>query len=153
MANMLMSPLLHKMWENTEELFSLFHGVPNWNKKYAKHWTLINSCCWNLFYRTSINVRYNSIHLYINIQWCISKTQKNFILFIIVLGQHVSIPIESSSGPSSVKILKLHLSIRFQRNRNYYQSHRLGFNIHTCIERHREVLSWFGVLFSVVQTR
>jgi len=28
------------------------------------------------------------------------QTQQNFIMFIIVLGQHVSIPIESSSGPS-----------------------------------------------------
>jgi len=27
-------------------------------------------------------------------------TQKNIIMFIIVLGQHVSILIESSSGPS-----------------------------------------------------
>jgi len=26
---------------------------------------------------------------YINIQWCISQTQKNFIIFIIVLWQHV----------------------------------------------------------------
>jgi len=33
-------------------------------------------------------------------QWCISQTQQNFIMFIIVLGQHVSILIESSSGPS-----------------------------------------------------
>jgi len=38
--------------------------------------------------------------LYINIQWCISQTQQNFIVFIIVLGQHVSILIESASGPS-----------------------------------------------------
>ena len=38
--------------------------------------------------------------LYISIQWCISQTQQNFIMFIIVLGQHVSILIESSSGPS-----------------------------------------------------
>jgi len=37
---------------------------------------------------------------YINIQWCISQTQQNFIMFIIVLGQHVSILIESSSDPS-----------------------------------------------------
>jgi len=37
---------------------------------------------------------------YINIQWCISQTQQHFIMFIIVLGQHVSILIESSSGPS-----------------------------------------------------
>jgi len=36
---------------------------------------------------------------YINIQWCISQTQQNF-MFIIVLRQHVSILIESSSGPS-----------------------------------------------------
>jgi len=27
------------------------------------------------------------------------QTQQNFIMFIIVLGQHVSILIESSSGP------------------------------------------------------
>ena len=38
---------------------------------------------------------------YINIQWCISQTQQNFIMFIIVLGQHISIPIESSSGSVS----------------------------------------------------
>jgi len=38
---------------------------------------------------------------YINIQWCISQTQKK-ILFIIVLRQHVSILIESSSGPSKI---------------------------------------------------
>ena len=38
--------------------------------------------------------------LCIDIQWCISQTQQNFIVFIIVLGQHVSILIESSSGPS-----------------------------------------------------
>ena len=36
----------------------------------------------------------------INIQWCVSQTQQTFIMFIIVLGQHVSILIESSSGPS-----------------------------------------------------
>jgi len=37
---------------------------------------------------------------YINIQSCISQTQQNFIMFIIVLGQRVSILIESSLGPS-----------------------------------------------------
>ena len=31
--------------------------------------------------------------------------QQNFIMFIIVLGQHVSILIESSSGPSKIQIL------------------------------------------------
>ena len=35
-----------------------------------------------------------------NIQWCISQTQQNFIMFIIVLAKHVSILIESFSGPS-----------------------------------------------------
>jgi len=38
--------------------------------------------------------------IYMNIQWCVSQTQQNFIMFIIVLGQHVSILIESSSGLS-----------------------------------------------------
>jgi len=33
------------------------------------------------------------------------QTQQNFIMFIIVLGQHVSILIESSSGPSKMQIL------------------------------------------------
>ena len=37
---------------------------------------------------------------YINIQWRISQDNKNFIMFVIVLGRHVSILIESSSGPS-----------------------------------------------------
>ena len=36
----------------------------------------------------------------INIQWRISQTQQNFIMLITVLGRHVSILIESSSGPS-----------------------------------------------------
>jgi len=35
----------------------------------------------------------------VNIKLCVSQTQKNFIMFIILLGQHVSILIESSSGP------------------------------------------------------
>ena len=37
---------------------------------------------------------------YTNIKWCVSQTQQNFIMFIIVLRQHVSILIESSSGRS-----------------------------------------------------
>ena len=41
----------------------------------------------------------------INMQWCISQTQQPFIMFIIVLGQHVSILTESSSGPSKIQIL------------------------------------------------
>ena len=32
---------------------------------------------------------------YINIQWCVSQAQQNIIMVIIVLGQHVSILIES----------------------------------------------------------
>ena len=49
--------------------------------------------------------RFNVCHpevfnTYINIKWCVSHTQQNFIMFIIVLGQHVSILTESSSGPS-----------------------------------------------------
>ena len=42
---------------------------------------------------------------YINIQRSVNQTQQNFIMFIIVLGQHVSILIESSSGPSKKQIL------------------------------------------------
>jgi len=33
------------------------------------------------------------------------QTQQGFTMFIIVLGQHVSILIESSSGPSKIQIL------------------------------------------------
>ena len=36
---------------------------------------------------------------------CKSNAKKNFIVFFIVLGQHVSILIESSSGPSKIQIL------------------------------------------------
>jgi len=40
--------------------------------------------------------RFNVCHpevfnTYINTQWCISQTQQNIIMLIIVLGQHVSI--------------------------------------------------------------
>ena len=41
----------------------------------------------------------------INIKLCISQKQQNFIMFIIVLGRHVSILTESSSGPSKIQIL------------------------------------------------
>ena len=40
----------------------------------------------------------SKIYIYIY-KRCISQTQQNFIMFIIVLGQHVSILTESSSGP------------------------------------------------------
>ena len=55
---------------------------------------------------SSKRYRYADSHdLYINIQWCINETQQNFILFIIVLGQHVSILIESFSGLSKIQIV------------------------------------------------
>ena len=51
-----------------------------------------HSCVENIMHHIAIRC--------INTQWSISQTQRNFIMFIIVLGQHVSILIESSSGPS-----------------------------------------------------
>jgi len=45
------------------------------------------------------------LNTYINIQWCISQTQQNFIMFITVLGKYISILIELSSGPSKIQIL------------------------------------------------
>jgi hypothetical protein len=50
----------------------------------------------HLFTFRILNVRHPEVfNTYINIQWCISQTQQNFIMFIIVLEQHVSILIES----------------------------------------------------------
>jgi len=40
------------------------------------------------------------LNTHINIPLCVSQTQQNFIMFIIVLGQHVSILTESSWGLS-----------------------------------------------------
>ena len=53
---------------------------------------------------------------YIHIQWRVSQTEQNFIMLIIVLGRHVSIPKESSSGPSKkidpyLKCLKMRCGI------------------------------------------
>ena len=49
----------------------------------------------------SFNVCHPEVfNTYINIQWCVSQTQQHFIMFIIVLGQHVSILTESSWGLS-----------------------------------------------------
>ena len=45
------------------------------------------------------------LNTHINKQRCISQTQQSFILFIIVLGRHVSILIESASCTSNVQIL------------------------------------------------
>jgi hypothetical protein len=56
--------------------------------------------CGSLFFNVCHSEVFNT-----NIQWCTSQTQQNFIMFIIVLGQHVSILIESSSSPSNIQIL------------------------------------------------
>ena len=62
----------------------------------------------SLFFYLSFSLVFNilvlPLRLNINIQWCI-KHKQNFIMFIIVLGQHVSILIESSLGPSKIQIL------------------------------------------------
>jgi len=51
----------------------------------------------------SFNVCHPEVfNTYINIQWCVSQTQQHFIMFIIVLGQHVSILTESSSENGSL---------------------------------------------------
>ena len=60
--------------------------------------------------------RGRGIFCYINIQCCVSQTQKNFIMFILLLGQHVTILTESSSGPSKkinpyLKCLKMRCGI------------------------------------------
>ena len=52
----------------------------------------------------SISILYTRskyLSCYMNIQWCISQTQPNFMI-IVVLWQYVSIFIESSSGPSKI---------------------------------------------------
>jgi len=63
---------------------------------------------------------------YINIQSCVSQTQQNFIILIFVLGRHVSILTESSSGTSKkidsyLKCLKLRCGVP-----NSYIRKRLG---------------------------
>ena len=71
-------------------------------------------------YFNSLTYFFNICHpevfsTYINIQWYINQTQQNFIMFIIALGQHVSILIESSS----VRICILRRAWRwFYKNRN-----------------------------------
>jgi len=56
---------------------------------------------WESNHGPSFNVCHPEVfNTYINIQWCVSHHKKNFTMFIIVLGQHVSILIESTSGPS-----------------------------------------------------
>ena len=72
------------------------------------------------------------------------RSSETFIMFIIVLGQHVSILIESSSGPSKkidpylemfkmrcgipnayildITMYKLHMSLRKQRHKHFIHS-------------------------------
>jgi len=67
---------------------------------------LNNTCSGTLFRKLLFNVFHPEVfNTHINKQWCISQTQQNFIMFINVLGQHVSILIESSSGPSKIQII------------------------------------------------
>ena len=68
--------------------------------------------------RTTKIIENQQANTYINIQRCISQTQQNFIIFIIVLGQQVSILIESSSGHTKkmdpyLKYLKMRCGIYF----------------------------------------
>ena len=71
---------------------------------------------------------------YINIQWCISQTQQNFIMFIIVLGRHVSILIESSSDPS---MYKMHFIHSFIKNESVWDptTHFKHCQVRICIPR------------------
>ena len=54
-----------------------------------------------------------------------SKTKQNFIMLIIVSGQHVSVLIESSSGPS--KNTNLYLAMFKMRSENPKRLHS-GYN-------------------------
>jgi hypothetical protein len=68
---------------------------------------------------TSMNLIFNVCHpevfnTHINVQCCIGQTQQNFIVFIIVLGQHVSILIESTSGPLRYRYLLISLIMHFK---------------------------------------
>ena len=62
------------------------------------------------------------------------SNRTNFIMFIIVLGQHVSILIESSSGPSKktdpyLKCLKMHCVIP-----NAYILDKTTYKMHSYIK-------------------
>jgi len=64
-------------------------------------WAPNNASKWQMGFNSAFEVLMAYVsYIYISIQWCINQTQQNFIMFIIVLGQLVSILIESSSGPS-----------------------------------------------------
>jgi len=76
--------------------------------RFASFWKSVQLRTRDCKYFTYFNVCHPEVfNTYINIQWCISQTQQKFIMLIIVLGQHVSILIESSSGPSKIQILTL----------------------------------------------
>ena len=108
------------LWKNTAA-FPFWH-IQRWNGFPGHDFRLPLWCKWDFLgcskklvtnYESTLR---NIPNIYINIRWCVSQTQQNFIVFIIVLGQHVSILIESSSGPSKkidpyLKCLKMHYGI------------------------------------------
>jgi len=53
----------------------------------------------NSLYEIRHTYQQSQLYIQSNIQRCVRQTQQNSV-FIIVLGRHVSILIESSSGPS-----------------------------------------------------
>jgi len=75
--------------------------------KNSRHYNLLAAVAQSLYlFIYLFNVCHPAVfNTYINIQRCVSHTQQNFIMFITVLGQHVSILTESSSGPSKIQIL------------------------------------------------
>ena len=77
-----------QFWHPDDEHMCSKH-VEAWNKLIVKQ-----KFCASSWLITEVN----------RLRCTVSKTS-NFIMFIIVLGQHVSILIESSSGPSKMQIL------------------------------------------------
>ena len=110
----------HQLVNGCSHIFVLAFEVCSQNTRTETHWQSWNASrqSWTIPQKlhdmnvhVCMHVRiFNVCHpevfnTYINIQWCISQTQQNFTMFIIVLGQLVSILIESSSGPSKIQIL------------------------------------------------
>ena len=67
---------------------SAFKGLKHQGAEVYLH-SFLTTVFFNVFHHEVFNT-------YINIQCCVSQTQQNFIVFIIVLGRHVSSLIESS---------------------------------------------------------
>jgi len=64
---------------------------------YLLHWTDPNN------FKVCHPEVFNTIQIYNEVS--VKHKKKNFIMFIILLEQHVSILIESSSGPSKKQVL------------------------------------------------